>query len=83
MKQNYLNSLQLQLQEHFFRSHPPYLKQLCDISAERLVFRSLVPGLFLVERENEPGYKAKCFLCVMMVGVGLRVRLREKNVVSN
>lgn len=63
MKQNFLNSLQLQLQEHFFRSHPPYLKQLCDISAERLVFRSLVPGLFLVERENEPGYEAKCFVC--------------------
>lgn len=30
-------SLQLQLQENFFRSHPPYLKQLCDINSERYV----------------------------------------------
>jgi len=28
--------LQVQLQENFFRSHPPYLKQLCDINSERI-----------------------------------------------
>lgn len=47
------------------------------------MFCSLVLRLFLVERENDPEYEAKCFVCVMVVGVGLRVTLREKNVVSN
>lgn len=46
------------------------------------MFCSLIPRLFLVKGENKPGYKAKYFVCVMVVGVGLRVTLREKNVVS-